>query len=196
MSSSSAGRGGGGVSGASPKSAPSPSSRRASGSLAGPAAPPEQSIRYATRVPRTAFIDTYHTGTAPLKKNWSYYKRTGNVWEDVDHIPPARLKMFLRPDLGYAAAQAINKRYEQEQALADMRSWAHAMHRARQRQRLAQQRELREQMEEYVGIRRPQQSGSSPSRASSGGASGYAPAARSRAPRAARGRAPERTRSR
>ncbi|KAJ1632650.1 hypothetical protein T492DRAFT_19455 [Pavlovales sp. CCMP2436] len=112
-------------------------------------------VRYATRHPRTAFIETAHTGTAPLKKNWSYYKRTGSSWEDVDHIPPARLKLFVRPDLGLAAACAINKRYEQEQALADMHGWAQAMNRAKLRQVLAQRREVRERVEDYIGMRRP-----------------------------------------
>jgi hypothetical protein len=112
-------------------------------------------IRYATRSMHTAFIETEHTGAAPLKKNWSYYKRTGSMWEDVDHIPPARLKLFVRPDLGYAAARAINKRYEQEQALADMRGWAQAMNRAKLRQALAQRREVRESVEHYIGLQRP-----------------------------------------
>ena len=127
----------------------------------------EAHVLYAVRKPRAVFIESDHTGTAPLRKNWSYYKRTGSLWEDIDHIPPARLQLFLRPDLGYRAAQAINRRYEQEQALADMRVWAQAVNRAKLRRALAERREVRERVEDYVGLRqrpRTQQSARAASR--------------------------------
>jgi hypothetical protein len=137
---------------------------------------PATEIRYASRMPRTAFIGTEHTGTAPLTKNWSYYKRTGALWEDVDHIPPARLKLFLRPDLGYKAAQLVTKRYEQEQAFADMRLWAASMNRAKLRQSLLQRREAREQVEDYIGLRRPRtQQASRASLHAASQLSGYVP---------------------
>lgn len=110
---------------------------------------------FAVRKPRNVFIETQHTGTAPIKKTWSYYKRTGSLWEDIDHIPPARLQHFLRPDLGIKAAQAINKRYEQEQALADMRAWSQALNRAKLRATFAERREARERFEESIGLQRP-----------------------------------------
>jgi hypothetical protein len=108
---------------------------------------------YSTRRPRTAIIGTSHSGREPLKKNWSYYKRTGSAWEDLDHVPPARLKHFVRPDLGLKAAQAIGRRYEQEQVLADMRSWALTVNRAKLREAHALKRETRERMEAYCGVR-------------------------------------------
>ena len=109
-------------------------------------------IQYSVRRPRTAIIGTVHTGREPLKKNWSYYKSTGSAWDDLDHVPPARLKHFVRPDLGLKAAQAIGRRYEQEQALADTRSWALTVNRAKLREAHAFKRETRERMEAYCGM--------------------------------------------
>lgn len=117
------------------------------------AAPPI-SLQFSERRPRTAFIETPHTGKAPLKKNWSFYKRTGSVWEDWDHVPPARLALFSRPDLGLKAAQAINTHYEREKALADARLWEQAVSQAQQRQVFARRREANERLEDYAGQER------------------------------------------
>ena len=63
------------------------------------------------------------TGTQPVIKNWSYYKRswlcgspfgTMALWDDLDHVPTDRQFPNVRPDLALDAMKGILKQVEVE----------------------------------------------------------------------------------
>lgn len=100
---------------------------------------------------RSSFLSGEDTGREPIPKNWSYYKRVGSIWNDIDHVPPSRRRLFLRPDLDERAAQMIGKRHQQEMHMLTLRkSWL-TMQREIGQYRLKDKHQAAQRQERIIG---------------------------------------------
>eukprot|EP00966_Prymnesium_polylepis_P243147 5623191-Prymnesium_polylepis.1 len=100
------------------------------------------------------------TGTHPVVKNWSYYKRswvqgrpfgTLAIWDDIDHTPSDRQYPNIRPDLALGAMKGILKRYEAEIVIHEQQCKDRQVSRQEHLRRFREKHLVRHQKMEKLG---------------------------------------------